>query len=229
MQRTLKNADISPVAKITDERIETAKIEETNEITKALVEAQKKIQAAHKDGKNPHYKSKYATLEGVWEACREALNAHGLAVTQTIRARESGVFLRTRLLHTSGQSIYGDCPLLNPKGDMQGLGSAITYARRYSLAAIVGVVQEDDDGEQASLASSKTAGGASSESRSSSGTISEAQGKRLYAIATGELGRTKDWYLKFVNDWGLDKPSDMLKSEYEQFEQDMRNSAHGDL
>lgn len=192
--------------------------EKIDGIASALVKAQKQIQAAHKDGKNPHFKSKYATIEAVWDACRDALNSSGLAVTQTVEVGEYGPLLKTTLLHVGGQIITSECPLLNPKGDMQGLGSAITYARRYSLAALVGVVQEDDDGQSATTK-------AYDHPASPNQHISEAQGKRLYAIATGELKRTKEWYLTFVEGWGVERPSDILKSEYEQFEQDMRNAA----
>lgn len=191
-------------------------MDSTNEIAKALVEAQKKIESAHKDKTNPHFKNRYATLEAVWDACHRALSENGIAVTQTLHYSQMGAaILRTSLLHTSGQSIISECPLLNPKGDMQGLGSAITYARRYSLAAIVGVTQDDDDGE-----GSSARGGTSK-------TITEAQGKRLYMIATSELKQTKDWYLGFIKDSGYENPSDILMSDYEAVEKKMRAKPGG--
>lgn len=120
-----------------------------SELAKALHKAQGQIEGAKKDSANPHFKSKYADLTSVWDACREALQANGLSVAQFSRVTEAGAVLVTRLLHVSGESLDGETPLLNSKGDMQGLGSALTYARRYGLAAMVGVCP-DDDGNAAS-------------------------------------------------------------------------------
>lgn len=116
-----------------------------NPLIVALVKAQKEIKSAVKDSQNPFFKSHYADLHSVWAACRKALNDNGLAVSQTIDFEGSTHFLRTILLHESGERIEGRCPLINLKGDMQSLGSAVSYARRYSLAAICGVVSEEDD------------------------------------------------------------------------------------
>ena len=116
----------------------------------ALVKAQASIEGAKKDSTNPHFKNKYADLGAVWDACREALHSNGFAVVQYGTVTEAGAALVTKLLHESGESIEGLTPLLNSKGDMQGLGSAWTYARRYGLAAIVGVCPEDDDANAAS-------------------------------------------------------------------------------
>lgn len=116
----------------------------------ALVKAQASIEGAKKDSTNPHFKNKYADLGAVWDACREALHSNGFAVVQYGTVTEAGAALVTKLLHESGESIEGLTPLLNSKGDMQGLGSAWTYARRYGLAAIAGVCPEDDDANAAS-------------------------------------------------------------------------------
>lgn len=119
-------------------------------IAAALVKAQGQIEGAKKDSENPHFKNKYADLGAVWDACRDALKANGIAVVQMGELVEGQWALLTILLHESGEQVRGYVPLLNTKGDMQGLGSAITYARRYGLAAIVGVCPEDDDGNAAS-------------------------------------------------------------------------------
>lgn len=116
----------------------------------ALVKAQSQIEGAKKDSTNPHFKNKYADLGAVWDACREALHKNGLSVTQHCTTHEGQWSLVTVLLHESGEMLTGYVPLLNSKGDMQGLGSAITYARRYGLAAMVGVCPEDDDANAAS-------------------------------------------------------------------------------
>ena len=128
-----------------------------SELAKALHKAQGQIDGAKKDSANPHFKSKYADLASVWDACRAALQGNGLSVAQFCRVSEAGAVLVTRLSHVSGESLDGEIPLLNGKGDMQGLGSAITYARRYGLAAIVGVCPEDDDGNAASEKPTKAA------------------------------------------------------------------------
>ena len=115
----------------------------------ALVKAQATIEGAKKDSTNPHFKNKYADLSAVWDACRDGLKANGLTILQFGKTTEAGAVLVTRLLHESGEFVEGEIPLLNSKGDMQGLGSALTYARRYGLAAMVGVCPEDDDGNAA--------------------------------------------------------------------------------
>ena len=123
----------------------------------ALVKAQGQIEGAKKDSKNPHFKSSYADLASVWDACRTALQANGFSIIQVGEQVDGQWALLTILLHESGDQVRGYVPLLNTKGDMQGLGSALTYARRYGLAAIVGVCPEDDDGNAASEKPAKKA------------------------------------------------------------------------
>lgn len=115
----------------------------------ALAKAQGQIEGAKKDATNPHFRSKYADLASTWDACRVALSANGLSVAQTTETRDGQPVLVTRLLHASGEWVAGETPLLLGKADMQGLGSAITYARRYGLASVAGVSPEDDDGNAA--------------------------------------------------------------------------------
>ena len=126
--------------------------EQINELSKALCTAQSQMTFAKKDSKNPFFKSSYADLSSVWEACREPLTKNGLAVIQTFDSNhdENTVIVVTTLTHSSGQWINSRLKLPLVKKDPQGLGSAITYGRRYSLAAIVGVIaDEDDDGNAA--------------------------------------------------------------------------------
>jgi hypothetical protein len=89
-------------------------------------------------------------LQRSGDVCREPLSKNGLAVIQTVKGHGEGLFLETDLVHSSGEWKRGIIPLLLMKRDMQGLGSAITYARRYGLSAMVGVAQDDDDGNDAS-------------------------------------------------------------------------------
>lgn len=121
-----------------------------NELAKAMASAQGELHAALKSATNPHFKSKYANLEEVWEACRDALSKYKVAVIQCPQFDEKCDYLETTLVHESGQYMTSKIMLRNAKGDMQGLGSAITYSRRYALAAMVGVIAEDDDGNAAS-------------------------------------------------------------------------------
>jgi hypothetical protein len=128
--------------------------ENVNELATALAKAQGQISGAKKDAENPHFRSKYADLASVWDACREALTKNGLAIVQMPRGVhiEGGwaVEVETRMLHTSGQFMSETLTVPVTKPDAQGIGSAVTYARRYALAAFVGVAPEDDDGNAAS-------------------------------------------------------------------------------
>jgi len=121
------------------------------ELYTALVKAQGMIKNAVKDSTNPHYKSKYADLESVWDAIREALQKNNLAVLQLTDIDASGApVLVTRVIHTSGEHIEGRYPLVcKDPTDAQKLGSSTSYARRYSLSAMLGVIQSDDDGNAA--------------------------------------------------------------------------------
>lgn len=129
--------------------------EQTAEIASALAKAQAVMGPAIINRQNPHFKNRYADLAAVFEAIRKPLADNGLAITQTTEISEGFFMLVTKLRHTSGQWIASEYPLpLNAKP--QEIGSALTYARRYSVSALTGVVaDEDDDGE----ATRKTANG----------------------------------------------------------------------
>ncbi len=123
---------------------------EIDQLAASLVKVQTSLNGALKDSSNPFFKSKYADLESVWAACREPLTSNGLCVVQgTAVDPTQGTCVVTTLYHTSGQWVRGMLPINAKANDPQGQGSAITYARRYALAALVGVVQTDDDGEAA--------------------------------------------------------------------------------
>lgn len=119
--------------------------QEIGELATALAKAQRQIKPAPKDAVNPHFRSRYADLPAVFDACRDALSANGIAVSQIPIALDGRQLLRTLLLHTSGQYLAGDYILKPIKDDPQGMGSALTYARRYSLSSMVGIVSDDDD------------------------------------------------------------------------------------
>jgi ERF superfamily len=115
----------------------------------ALAKAQGSMRHALKDSVNPHFKSRYADLASVLDAVRSPLADYGLAVVQLVGDDEHGAAVETVLMHASGEWISSRVVLPVSKADAQGYGSAITYARRYALAAICGVAQDDDDGDAA--------------------------------------------------------------------------------
>lgn len=146
--------------------------EQINEIAGALAKAQGEMAGAVKDAANPFFKSKYADLASVWDACRGPLTRHGLSVVQFPKTDYTGtpepyewtskmgekrhgvrvicvVSVVTRIIHTSGQWMEDAVSTMLPTGDPQSVGSAITYLRRYALQSVAGVAPEDDDAEAA--------------------------------------------------------------------------------
>lgn len=117
------------------------------ELAAALAKAQAEIKGAVKDSANPFFKSSYADLQSVWDACRAPLTKNGLSVAQTTDIFNDKPVLVTTLMHSSGEWLRGTLPISPVKNDPQALGSAITYARRYALASMVGVYQTDDIGD----------------------------------------------------------------------------------
>lgn len=127
-------------------------------ISAALVAAQMEMGKALKQSNNPHFRSKYADLGNVMDACLPALNKHGIAVIQPTGEGDHGRYVKTVLIHSeSGDTLECEVPLILQKNDMQGYGSAVTYARRYGLMAMAGIAPEDDDGNAAAKAAPQTA------------------------------------------------------------------------
>lgn len=126
-----------------------------SKIAAALAKAQSAMGKALKDSTNPAFKSKYADLSSVMDACVPALNANGFAVIQPTVDDEHGRYVETILLHDSGDQLKCRVPLIIQKNDMQGYGSAVTYARRYGLMCMAGIAPEDDDGNAAAKAAPK--------------------------------------------------------------------------
>ena len=135
------------------------KSESIKELATALAKAQGQIKGAVKDSANPFFKSKYADLASVVEAIRSAFAANGLSYIQSVEPSDKDeVRVETTILHSSGEWIgCGVLALPVSKVDAQGYGSALTYARRYSLSAATGVAPEDDDGNAATVAKPKPA------------------------------------------------------------------------
>lgn len=124
--------------------------QEINHLAGALAKAQAAISKAEKNSENPHFRSSYADLGAIWDACREPLTLNGLSITQWVSSQEGERGLITMLMHSSGQFISSFFPFIIEKPTMQGLGSAISYAKRYSLMAAIGIAEADDDGNEAS-------------------------------------------------------------------------------
>lgn len=123
--------------------------EQTNEISAALAKAQGTINNPGKGALNPHFKNKYADLSAGINAIREGLSVNGIAVIQSSRMEGEVMMLDTRLTHASGQWFECEWPVAKFPSAPQVIGSALTYARRYSLFSMAGIAGEDDDANAA--------------------------------------------------------------------------------
>jgi len=180
--------------------IQSMQSAEIGEIAGALAAAQAELPAAIKGSVNPHLKNKYANINSVYTAIREVLPKHGLAVIQTMLPTDgSKAHVRTMLAHKSGQWIAGECVMpLDRQGGAQGMGSAITYARRYSLSAIVGIVtEEDDDGNcaQGRIQKQNAQQDRAQAKASNPDPMSKEQSSALMAYLTKRHGNDRDAYL----------------------------------
>lgn len=184
--------------------------EQLDQLGQALCKAQKSVMRASLDGKNPFFKSKYSTLDSVWEACREPLTENGLCVIQLPGPNNT---LETTILHESGQFISSEYTLKPVKDDPQALGSALSYARRYALASAVGVVsKDDDDGNAAARQVNNDPPGFH---QNNDYPITEPQRKRLFAIIHSNKWteeQAKDVMKKSFN---IDSSKDLKKNNYD--------------
>lgn len=164
--------------------------EQINELASALAKAQGEIKPALKDSSNPFFKSKYADLASIWEACKTPLTKNGLAVLQSMDSRDGDMMLITTLVHSSGQWMKSVMPIrvkaaTEKQNEIQMLGSAITYMRRYCLAALVGVTTDDDDGNamEGSNGSYSAEKKTAEAKKASLPTIDKSQAKELSSLA----------------------------------------------
>ena len=119
--------------------------ETTSKLSTALSNMQKAMKAVQRNSRNPFFKSNYADLAEIWKTIREPLCSNGLSVTQSTDVVEGVFMLITTLWHSSGEWITCRYPIIHAKDDPQSIGSALQYARRYSLSSLVGVTSQDDD------------------------------------------------------------------------------------
>lgn len=210
--------------------IETS--ENTAKLDAALAKAQGEIEAAAKDKINPAFRSKYADLASVWAAIRPALSKHGIAVTQwPIHSEDGRLHIVTRLAH-DGEWIRAHFSIPVPKQDPHGYGSATTYAKRFSLAAAVGVVaDEDDDGNGAAgktthekPAAMPAANGTPGASKAGSRAAYE---KMISSIRnTATLKALDEWYKANVTEIDKLPPEwlDELRMEYVDRQSDLKKT-----
>ena len=125
--------------------------EDIKDLVGALSKVQGAMQPAKFNRKNPFFKSNYADFSSCMDACRDLLSSNGLSVMQFCERIDGQLHLATMIAHTSGQWLKAHLPLFPAKEDSQSVGSAITYAKRYGLSAMLGIVtgEEDDDAEAA--------------------------------------------------------------------------------
>ena len=170
---------------------------ENTKISAALVAAQKAFGPALKTSTNPHFKSRYADLSACIEAVIDGLNANGIALIQRPQPCESGVMIETLFVHESGESLSGGVlHVPAQKNDPQGYGSALTYARRYSLCSACGIAPEDDDGNAASKPAKAKATPPAAE-------VSTLQGVKITSVTQRE-GETngRKWTAHFIEAGG---------------------------
>lgn len=170
----------------------------------ALVKAQTKIEGATKDKTNPHFKSKYADLSSVVEAIKKPATDNGLTWTQVMHDADNAAKVETIILHSSGEWL--SCGVISvpvSKQDAQGYGSALTYARRYSLSAAFGVAPEDDDGNAAAAAAPN---GKKGHSPSDGATD---------ALSPADRDRAKRVSSSIVDYWNADKQIKAYEAFYE--------------
>ena len=184
--------------------------ENIKELATAFSKAQAAVEGAAKDSANPHFKNKYADLSSVWAACREALTANGLSVVQFPgELIENRMTMTTMLMHQSGQWMRETLSIPLSKVDAQGYGSATTYARRYALAAVVGVCPEDDDGNAASQPAARQNG---TQQRPPEGKIT-AQQKVELEILIKDVGASEGAFLDYLK---VDRLEDIKAANFEQ-------------
>ena len=174
-------------------------------IAAALVKAQTQMSGARAAQTNPHFKSKYAGLEEVVEAVKKPFADHGIAFSQHPFSDESGTGVTTILMHTSGEWLQSDYVLPMVKSTPQGAGSSLTYARRYALAAVAGLPQRDDDGNEAEAIAAN---------ESPAPRVSKKQIAELKA-ALKQSDKTEEWFLKNSYKGQLDSLADLSSTQFE--------------
>lgn len=181
-----------------------------------LAAAQGKIRTAAKDSQNPHFKSRYADLASVWDACRSQLSEHGIAVIQPTSMEDGRVVVTTLLAHKSGEWVSSSCSARPGKDDPQSVGSVVTYLRRYGLAAMVGVAPGDDDDGEAGMGRHDSPRAPAPPTRPPRGEGHDASwtsDRARFCAKVGDLGMKYDDLVDYlVSEMGKSRPSEMTQA-----------------
>lgn len=202
------------------------KSESIKNLSISLAKFQEKVKNPANTAKNPFFKSKYAPLDEVLNTVRPILSECGLSIIQAPSGDGEYITVTTLLLHESGEWIEPEpLTLKADKATAQGAGSAITYARRYSLSAILGISSEDDDdgnyaSEQKKQKSNKSK---VNKSKQAKGTISAKQQKRMFALAKGKQEIVKAVLTKYK----LSSTADIQRAEYDKLCKEIEEMAKG--
>lgn len=192
---------------------------------KAFIKFQSEFQGMKPDASNPFFKSSYITLDGILETVRPILAKHELAVMQEATGDGEFIYVKTKLIHGSGEMLETDLLKMKPqKNDPQQMGSCITYAKRYQLAALLGICESvDDDGNKATYGNGQPD---IKDKGNNAITINDKQIKRLYAIANKAgydaesiKGKVKKKFNKEIKD--------LTKAEYDQVCNGLEERANG--
>jgi hypothetical protein len=210
------------------------KSENINEIAMALAKMQATLTGAIKDANNPFFHANYADLESIWQSIRKPLTDNGLAIVQVGGFEGDKYTLITMLTHTSGQWISGSMAINPVKSDPQSLGSALTYMRRYGVAAIVGQVQVDDDGNVGSDKTKKTDVQVNPQGKpdriesqaamdlKDKTLITEPMAKRLFAIKS-KVGMPDDVLKQGLEKLGVKSSKELNRKQYDYLVKEVEN------
>jgi hypothetical protein len=202
------------------------KSESLKNIAKALSDFQAEVKNPNNTANNPFFKSKYAPLNEILNDVRPLLSKYGLSIFQSPSGDGANIIVTTMLMHSSGEWIETDPLVLKAdKATAQGAGSAITYARRYAVSAILGISSEDDDdgngAEGKSLETKNPEQKQKQTATESSVLISEAQQSRIWAIAKGNKGLVAS----VLGSYGYSKRAEIKKSDYEKICKEIEQGA----
>lgn len=192
---------------------------ELSALNNALSIFQGQLKPVKKDSTNPFFHSHYADLTAIWDNIRESLKANGLAVTQVtdVDPNEDKTFLTTMLLHSSGQWLSGEYLLTPVKSDPQSMGSALTYARRYALSAILGIVADEDDDAEAATSHKEQRKEAPKATKPKKGSeepkISDAQLRKIFATASQMGYKEEEAKALMKAEFGVEHTKELTSSQ----------------
>jgi hypothetical protein len=187
--------------------------EQINEIAKAMALAQGELKDPELDAKNPFFNSWYATLGSVVRTLRPIIAKHGLSYMQSTEQAGEKWILKTTVMHTSGQYIAFDYPIHTSKSDAQGFGMGLSYARRYSIKAAFGLADDDNDGNETPQPQPKQQAPKATTSKAVLGP-SEAQLKRLHAIASNNQWNPIEVKQMIFEKYGIESSKDLNRDQY---------------